>query len=127
MAAAAAHVVEDAVYLALVTGEAHGHALAGSLGAHYFALLAVLDLVAILEGLTRPREVDLLAHRVAAQQRRWRLAAYLLRPRATHRGCAERRGTAGVVGSCGWLCVAAAAAHVVEAAVYLALVAGEAH
>ena len=77
VAAAAAHVVEDAVDLALVTGEAHGHALAGSLGAHYLALLAVLDLVAILEGLTCPREVDVLSDRVAARQGRWRLAAYL--------------------------------------------------
>ena len=64
-AAAAAHVVEEADYRALVAGEEHGHALAlvalGSRGPHHLALLAVLDLVAILEGLTRPRVVDLLS------------------------------------------------------------------
>ena len=84
-----------------------------SRGPHHLALLAVLDPVAILEGLThfrevdllsngkdnasgggggedgdggegdvlegltRPRVVDLLSYRVAARQRRWRLAAYL--------------------------------------------------
>ena len=74
---AVAHVVEVAAYRALVAGEAHGHALVGRPGLHHLALLAVLDLVAVLEGLTHPCEVDLLAHRVAARQRRWRLAAYL--------------------------------------------------
>ena len=81
VAAAAAHVIEVAVYLALVAGEAHSHALAllalASRGPHHLALLAVLEPVASLDGLTRPRKVDLLAHRVAARQRRRRLAAYL--------------------------------------------------
>ena len=80
-AAAAADLVEVAVGRALVAGEAHRHALAldalGSGGPHHLALLAVHDLVAALEGLTPPREVDLLSNRVAAWQRRWRLAAYL--------------------------------------------------
>ena len=82
MAAAAADLVEEAVYLDLVAGEAHLHVLAlvvyfARRGARHLALLAVHEPVAILEGLTRPREVDLLSYRVAARQRRWRLAAYL--------------------------------------------------
>ena len=81
MAAAAADRVEGALDLALVAGEAHGHALAlealGNGGPHHFALLAVLEPVAVPKGLTHPREVDLLSYRVAARQRWWRLAAYL--------------------------------------------------
>ena len=68
----------------LVAGEEQGHiklALRSSLasrGPHHLALLAVLEPVAVvLEGLTRPRVVDLLTQHVAARQRRWRLAAYL--------------------------------------------------
>ena len=80
-AAAADRVEEDLDYRALVAGEEHGHALAlvalGSRGPHHLALLAVLELVAILEAVTRPREVDLLSYRVAARQRRLRIAAYL--------------------------------------------------
>ena len=73
--------VEVAVDRALVAGEAHGHTVAvvalANRGPHHFALLAVLEPVAGLEGLTHPRVVDLLAHRVAARRWRWRLAAYL--------------------------------------------------
>ena len=85
-AAAEADLAEAAVDRALAAGEAHFHALAlvdtlASRGSHHLALLAVLDPVAVLEGRTRPRVVDLLAHRVAAQQRRrWRLSAYLCAP-----------------------------------------------
>ena len=87
--AAAADLVEEALD-PLVAGEEHSHTLVRrvviSRGPHHLALLAVLELVAALEALTHPREVDLLSDRVAARQRRWWLAAYLLRPRATHRG-----------------------------------------
>ena len=82
-AAMAADRVEGALDRTLVAGEAHGHALAlealGNGGPHHLALLSMLELVAVqdLEGLTRPRVVDLLSYRVAARQRRWRLAAYL--------------------------------------------------
>ena len=67
----------------LVAGEEQGHiklALRSSLasrGPHHLALLAVLDPVAVLEGRTRSRVVDLLTQHVAARQRRWRLAAHL--------------------------------------------------
>ena len=77
---AAADLGEVAVDRALVAGEPHRQALA-SRGPKHLALLAVLDPVAVLDGLARPREVDLLAYRVAAQhpqrRRRWRLSAYL--------------------------------------------------
>ena len=90
VAAAAADLVEVAVYLALVAGEAHSHALAlvalASRGPHHLALLAVLEPVAALEGVARSCVVDLLAHRVAARQRRWRLAAYLCAPVRLVRG-----------------------------------------
>ena len=80
-AAAAADLVEVAAGRALVAGEEHAHALAlvalAGEGPHHLALLAVHDPVAVLEGLTRPREVDLLSYRVAARQRRRRLVAYL--------------------------------------------------
>ena len=80
-AAAAADMVEVAVDRALVAGEAHGHTVAvvalANRGPHHFALLAVLEPVTALEGLTLLRVVDLLAHRVAARQRRWRLSAHL--------------------------------------------------
>ena len=66
---------------ALVAGEAHFHALAlvalERRRRQHLALLAVLEPVAALEGLTRPCVIDLLSYRVAARQRRWRLAAYL--------------------------------------------------
>ena len=72
---------EVAAGRALVAGEAHGHALAlvalAGGGPHHLALLAVHEPVAALKGLTLPREVDMLSYRVAAWQRRWRLAAYL--------------------------------------------------
>ena len=103
VAAAAAHLVEEASYplqeadnRALVAGEEHSHALAlvalASRGPHHLALLAVLEPVAILEGLTLTREVDhevdhevdrevdhglTPTREVAARQRRRRLAAYL--------------------------------------------------
>ena len=70
-------VPEVAADRALVAGEAHSHALDAGGGPHHLALLAVHDPVAVLEGLTRPREVDLLSYRVAARQRRRRLVAYL--------------------------------------------------
>ena len=97
-AAAAADLVAVAVYRALVAGEEHGHALAlvvlARRGPHHLALLAVLEPVATLEGLTRPREVDLLTHRVAARQRWWRPAADL---------CAPVRLVRGMLGSSlGW-------------------------
>ena len=80
-AAAVADLEEVAANRAVVAGEAHHHTLAllGLQGRrpHHLALLAMLEPVAILEVITHPRVVDLLAHRVAAQQRRWRLAAYL--------------------------------------------------
>ena len=44
---------------------------------HHLGLLAVHELVAARKGLARPREEDLLAHRVAARQRRRRVAAHL--------------------------------------------------
>ena len=80
-AALTADLVEVAADRALVAGEAHFHALAlvalERRGPHHLALLAVHEPVAALEGATRPRVVDLLSYRVAARQRRWRLAAYL--------------------------------------------------
>ena len=109
--AAAADRVEGAAYHALVAGEAHVHALAlvapGRGGPRHLALLAVLDPVAILDGLTRPREVDLLSCRVAARQRRWRLAAYLLRPHGTCNVCDGLReegqlGWLAAAGGCAW-------------------------
>ena len=76
-----ADLVEAAAGRALVAGEAHGHAFAlvalERRWPHHLALLAVHKLVAALQGLTPPREVDLLSNRVAAWQRRWRTAAYL--------------------------------------------------
>ena len=80
-AAAAVDLVEVAAYRALDPREAHGHALVlvalERRWPQHLALLALLEPLAILEGLTRPREVDLLSYRVAARQRRWWLAAYL--------------------------------------------------
>ena len=71
--------VEGALDRVRVAGEAHGHALAPleRRWPHHLALLAVHEPVAALEGLTRPREVDLLSYHVAARQRQWWLAAYL--------------------------------------------------
>ena len=80
-AALAADLAEVAFDRALVAGEEHGHALAPKAlerrWPHHLALLAVLKPAAILEFVALPREVDLLSYRVAARQRRWRLAAYL--------------------------------------------------
>ena len=80
-AAAAADRGEVAFDRALVAGEEHGHALAlvalGRRWPHHLALLAVLEPAAALEDVALPRKVDLLSYRVAARQRRWRLAAYL--------------------------------------------------
>ena len=94
-AALTADLAGEASDRALVAGEAHPHALApealGSGGPHHLALLAVLEPVAVLEGLTRPREVDLLSNRVAARQRRWRLAAYLC-AHTVHCGWAGEEG-----------------------------------
>ena len=103
VAAAAADRVEEALDHVLVAGEEHSHALAlealGNGGPHHLALLAVLEPVAILEALTRSREVDLLSYRVAARQRRWRLAAYLC-AHGPHIVGGRGGGAAGVVGSC---------------------------
>ena len=80
-AAAAADLIEGAAVREFVAEEDYVHTLAlealASRGPHHLALLAVLEPVAPLEGLTRPREVDLLSYRVATRQRRWRLVAYL--------------------------------------------------
>jgi len=88
--------------------EEHGHALAlvvlARRGPHHLALLAVLDPVATLEGLTRPRVVDLLTHRVAARQRRWRFTAHLCAHTPPPVGCdGPKGGAAGAAESCGWL------------------------
>ena len=80
VAALTADLVEVAVERALVVGEAHFHALSPKAlvsGPHHLALFAVHEPVAVLEGLTRRRQVDLLSYRVAARQRRRRLVAYL--------------------------------------------------
>ena len=80
-AALTADLAEVAADRALVAGEEHFHALApvalASRGPQHLALLAVHDQAAVLEDVALPREVDLLSYRVAARQRRWRLAAYL--------------------------------------------------
>ena len=107
-AAAAADRVEVAFDRTLVAEEAHGHALAPELLAgrwpHHLALLAVLEPAAALEGLTRPREVDLLSYRVAARQRWWRLAAQLCAH--THHMLISWQGAGGVqLGGNGELCV----------------------
>eukprot|EP00964_Phaeocystis_antarctica_P083625 scaffold52613_cov55-Phaeocystis_antarctica.AAC.2 len=78
--AEAADLGEDAGDPALVAGEAHAHALVPILaiaGPHHLTLLAVHDLVAVRNGLARLRVEHLLAHRVAARQRRRRIAAHL--------------------------------------------------
>ena len=80
-AAHTADLAKVAADRALVAGEEHFHALAHvaleRLGPHHLALFAVHDPAAVLEDVALPREVDLLSYRVAARQRRWRLAAYL--------------------------------------------------
>ena len=69
----AAGLGEQTVVHALVTREEHSHPLTVKLlashGPLHFVLAAVLNPVAVLEGLTRPRVVDRLAHRVATRQR----------------------------------------------------------
>ena len=130
-AAAAADPVAAAFDRALVAGEEHGHALAlvplERRWPHHLALLAVHDPVASLERLTRPRVVDLLSYRVAARQRRWRLAAYLCAHTALV-ACDELIGGAAVGrrGAAGG-CAAALTADLVEVAFDRVLVAGEAH
>ena len=67
---------EEEVDTALVAGEEQWHAHALTLdalesgGPLHLALLAVHELVAARSGLARPREEHLLAHLVAARQRR---------------------------------------------------------
>ena len=72
---------EVAFDVGFVAGEERAHALAPvrhvSGGPHHLALLAVHELVAFRNGLASPRVEHLLAHLVAARQRRRRTAAHL--------------------------------------------------
>ena len=59
---------------------------------HHLALLAVLDPVTISEALAVPSVVDLLAHSVAARQRRLRLTAHLCTDKRQRVGWEALRG-----------------------------------
>eukprot|EP00964_Phaeocystis_antarctica_P112756 scaffold76866_cov56-Phaeocystis_antarctica.AAC.7 len=78
--AEAADLGEEAVDVALVAGEKDVHArvlFLASAGPRHLAPLAVHQCRAIVQGLARPRVEHLLAHLVAARQRRRRIAAHL--------------------------------------------------